>query len=645
MGGGRGKQSRTLESSINMVANPGFESMAGLRLPADRTEWYLMEQQLLSKAAEMEIGEYLDGSYVEKPMFPKVPITLYEFHPDNDAHGVQRADAAGRLLWQIDANGQKIPVLEADGSHRIRSQFVMTTTADDYGLAEIVKLQQAKQKHDDEDAKKRAKAWQFLMTITSDNHRELIMDKMPTRNVAEAWTAIREYFEGASMGDRRIQLNLALQGIPKMIGQLTRTPSCAEVQIVVSAIRVIVNKLASLQPPTEVPDHQKKTIFLQSLPSVCDEQLQMMQSMEPNMSFVQMTERWLSGKQSMEFKDAAIGKADTSTITTDAAMYSEIPRGGDWSGRGRGRGRGGRYDQGRGGGRYGDQGRQGGRYGGRGRGRGNTGRGQGQYFNGSCNHCGKFGHKIADCRTKKAEDEKEKSKSNMATIVTEAVQQGVQLAMQAVTPAPTHPQMGGGFGAFVASHEGASHSLNYMGEVFESSEAHQLQLVETPLGQVFKHDRTKFVIDTGASIAVTPYRLALANVQCSVMSAHLGNGDVLIASHFGSMGELERVWWVPTAPLTLIPAQAFHQLGYVITFTPTEIILRHTPDMQITVFAERIHGVMTVVVDNFHGIVFEAHDDQNDTSSMPDLVDEQSDESDEDIEEITARVTAMGVRE
>jgi len=232
----------------------------------------------------------------------------------------------------------------------------------------------------------------------------------------------------------------------------------------------------------------------------------------------------------------------------------------------------------------------------------------------------------------------------MATIVTEAVQQGVQLAMQAVTPAPTHPQMGGGFGAFVASHEGASHSLNYMGEVFESEVAHQLQLVEAPLGQVFKRDRTKFVIDTGASIAVTPYRLALANVQCSVMSAHLGNGDVLIASRFGGMGELERVWWVPTAPLTLIPAQAFHQLGYVITFTPTEIILRHTPDMQITVFAERIQGVMTMVVIHFQGIVFEANDDQDDTSLTPDLVDD-TDESDEGIEAIIARVTAMGVRE
>jgi hypothetical protein len=524
----------------------------------------------------------------------------------------------------------------------------MNTTVDDYDLAGIVKLQQAKQKHDDEDAKKRAKAWQFLMTITSENHRELIMDKMPTRNVAEAWTAIRQYFEGASMDDRRIQLNLSLQGIPKLIGQLTRTPSCAEVQTVVSAIRVLVNKLASLVPPTEVPDHHKKTIFLQSLPSVCDEQLQMMQAMEPHMTFVQMTERWLSGKQSMEFKDAANGKTDTSTITTDTAMYSETPRGGDWSGRGRGRGRfGGRYDQGRHGGRYGDQGRHGGRYGGRGQGRGNPGRGQGrggQPFNGTCNHCNKFGHKIADCRTKKAEEEKEKSQSNMATLVTEAVQK----AMQAVTPTPTHPQMGGGFGAFGSGQEGANHSLNYLGEVIAREVAHQEQPIGTPMAEVYKHDRTKFVIDTGASIAVTPFRHALANVQCSVMSAHLGNGDVLIASRFGSLGELDRVWWVPTAPLTLIPAQAFHQLGYVITFTPTEIILRHTPDMQITVFAERIHGVMTVVVDNFHGIVFEERDDQDDdqedTSSMPDLVADTA-ESDDDVDVIIANVTAMGVGE
>ena len=40
MGGGRGKQARTLDSSVNMVATPGFESMAGLRSPADRTAWY-----------------------------------------------------------------------------------------------------------------------------------------------------------------------------------------------------------------------------------------------------------------------------------------------------------------------------------------------------------------------------------------------------------------------------------------------------------------------------------------------------------------------------------------------------------------------------------------------------------------------------
>ena len=86
----------------------------------------------------------------------------------------------------------------------------------------------------------------------------------------------------------------------------------------------------------------------------------------------------------------------------------------------------------------------------------------------------------------------------------------------------------------------------------------------------------------------------------------------------------------------------------MITFTPTEIILCHTPDMQITVFAERIRGVMTVVVDNFHGIVFEEqddqYDDQDETSSMPDLV-AVTDESDEEIDAIGAHVTAMGVCE
>ncbi len=87
-------------------------------------------------------------------MFSQVPITLYVIAPDDDAAGNQRVNAAGLSLWQVDANGQKIVVLDTDDSHRIRSQFMMHTTAGDCNLAGIVKLQQATQKHDDEDAKK-----------------------------------------------------------------------------------------------------------------------------------------------------------------------------------------------------------------------------------------------------------------------------------------------------------------------------------------------------------------------------------------------------------------------------------------------------------------------------------------------------------
>jgi hypothetical protein len=55
-------------------------------------------------------------------------------------------------------------------------------------------------------------------------------------------------------------------------------------------------------------------------------------------------------------------------------------------------------------------------------------------------------------------------------------------------------------------------------------------------------------------------------------------------------------------------------------------------------------------VDNFHGIVFEERDDQDDdqedTSSMPDLVaGSDTDVSDDDVDTIIANVTAMGVGE
>jgi hypothetical protein len=141
-------------------------------------------------------------------------------------------------------------------------------------------------------------------------------------------------------------MDLAMKSIPKLLQSLKVTPTCEQVQHVVTAINLIVTKLAQLNPPTIVPDHEKKSLFLQSLPSICDEAIQMIHTMNPNLTFLELTERWMASRQSLEFKKAAsMGTISVDTEQEQHSMYSQdfAGRGGRY-GRGRGRefGRGGR---------------------------------------------------------------------------------------------------------------------------------------------------------------------------------------------------------------------------------------------------------------------------------------------------------------
>ena len=64
--------------SFNMVATLKDESKdVKLRLPATRENWLHIEQQIRSAATELEIMPLLDGIYVVKPLFPKIPMTKY----------------------------------------------------------------------------------------------------------------------------------------------------------------------------------------------------------------------------------------------------------------------------------------------------------------------------------------------------------------------------------------------------------------------------------------------------------------------------------------------------------------------------------------------------------------------------------------
>jgi hypothetical protein len=138
----------------------------------------------------------------------------------------------------------------------------------------------------------------------------------------------------------------------------------------------------------------------------------------------------------------------------------------------------------------------------------------------------------------------------------------------------------------------------------------------------FRHDRRRFMIDTGATMAVTPFIGALTHLEQVNLTFTLGDGTNVTATTKGRMGDIIGVWLLPTAPVTLMPMSVFHAFGYSVIFSPEEIILSPFDGRPIIVFAERIDGIMTVRVNEFHGILFEGfvNQDIDDAPDLPDLV-------------------------
>jgi hypothetical protein len=409
------------------------------------------------------------------------------------------------------------------------------------------------------------------------------------------------------------------------------------VQHVVTAINLIVTKLAQLNPPTNVPDHEKKSLFLQSLPSICDESIQMIHTMNPNLTFLELTERWMASRQSLEFKKAAsMGATPVDNDEEQHTMYSQ-----DFAGRGGHQGRGRGRDQGRGGRSRGDGGRYG--RGGRGRdsGRGGRGRGRGDAFYGNCNYCNKFGHRAADCRKAKADNEaKEANHAKMTETMTQVIQQAIEQrggfanassSSEETEAVQIAKKAAAQFAAVMYPTEGASHTLRYMAAQIESTQQSmayvddivQVQSIAPP----FRHDRRRFMIDTGATMAVTPFIGALTHLEQANLTFTLGDGTAVTATTTGRMGDIVGVWLLPTAPATLMPMSVFHAFGYSVIFSPGEIILSPFDGQPIIVFAERIDGIMTVRVNEFHGIMFEGHVDQDieDDPDLPELIEEPND--------------------
>ena len=95
----------------------------------------------------------------------------------------------------------------------------------------------------------------------------------------------------------------------------------------------------------------------------------------------------------------------------------------------------------------------------------------------------------------------------------------------------------------------------------------------------------------------------------------------------GNFHQISRVRLMESEPVMVLPISALITLGYSVIFTGFAIVLINQQDRTHTVLATRVDDVMTVVMDEFHGIYFE--DNHVDYTDMPDLIAISADESDD----------------
>jgi hypothetical protein len=426
-----------------------------------------------------------------------------------------------------------------------------------------------------------------------------------------------------------------MSNIPKNIDTLEREPTVEEIGGIASSIYAIVGKFAKLEPAIIIEDYQKKALFLKSLPPCCDAQIQMIQSTNPYMTCNDFIQRWMASKQTIEFKTEARG--DEGNNTKAVSLYSSDHTGGGgkqkgqgsaWGGRGGGGrqthrdgGGGGRYGSG---GRYGDGGRYGNSYargGGRGQGRSRVqGRGYQQPRQAGpddCYYCGKPNHREADCRFKKWDMQNGKLRqSNSGNIAQDAstTSDDQQLSLQ--IPQET----------IEASDLSRMHSLLVM-------QVTNNQTTPVTIGDhgdainIFKHKRTEFIIDSGATVPVTPHHAAITNAREHLTEITVGNGTVAVSNIIGDMGGITNTRVLEGVPATIVLISVFTHLGYDVIFGARMISLKRRASGRRILFAAMQDGRMTVQVSHFQGVYFEEDltDDDLPPLAYPDSSDDDDD--------------------
>ena len=89
----------------------------------------------------------------------------------------------------------------------------------------------------------------------------------------------------------------------------------------------------------------------------------------------------------------------------------------------------------------------------------------------------------------------------------------------------------------------------------------------------FRHNRQRFIIDSGATLAMTPHAEAITEPIAYDTNIIIADSSVVISLMMGRMGAFTGVRVIADAPVTVLPISALSNLGYNVLFTATSIIL------------------------------------------------------------------------
>jgi len=279
------KQSkRTVASSAvapNMVAG---SKASDLRLPIEKLDFITFELEFTNRANASNCNQAISGYLPLEQMFPPIRTVFYQWV--ENAAGVRTTDAHGNF----------IPVLDAEGDPVVVDEVLVHTDGsllEDYGS--LAKIHSNFTKREEKRETKITNAISLILEVTSDGmHRDLVQLHLNEFRPDLAWIAIKNYYEGEGVAEKRQSLDLLWANVPRTLSGIDK-PTSEHIKTLITVIAAITSRYAALVPPQIVDDPERKSTFIRSLPKSCRQTLLNVNASNPELTYTQLSTQWFTG--------------------------------------------------------------------------------------------------------------------------------------------------------------------------------------------------------------------------------------------------------------------------------------------------------------------------------------------------------------